>query len=113
MNLQDLMKKRTDFEACVVDEKSPLEILYTGGTTKNPKGVPINHALFLESAKAQLEVAYPLVPPPENVMLQGGPLFHILGQVFGLGPFCLTGDCVVIMPKVNSMPTSMPFSVTK
>ena len=70
----DLMKKRTDFEACVVDENSPLEILYTGGTTKNPKGVPINHALFLESAKAQLEVAYPIVPPPENVVLQGGPL---------------------------------------
>ena len=97
----DLMKKRTDFEACVVDENSPLEILYTGGTTKNPKGVPINHALFLESAKAQLEVGYPIVPPPENIILQGGPLFHILGQVFALGPFCLTGDCVVIMPKVN------------
>ena len=101
VKFEDLMKKRTDFEACVVDENSPLEILYTGGTTKNPKGVPINHALFLESAKAQLEVGYPIVPPPENIILQGGPLFHILGQVFALGPFCLTGDCVVIMPKVN------------
>lgn len=97
----NLMKKRTDFEPCIVDENSPLEILYTGGTTKNPKGVPISHALFLESAKAQLEVGYPIVPSPENVILQGGPLFHILGQVFGLGPFCLTGDCVVIMPRVN------------
>jgi long-chain acyl-CoA synthetase len=101
VEFEDLMKKRIDFEACVVDENSPLEILYTGGTTKNPKGVPINHALFLESAKAQLEVGYPIVPPPENIILQGGPLFHILGQVFALGPFCLTGDCVVIMPKVN------------
>jgi long-chain acyl-CoA synthetase len=101
VEFKDLMKNRADFEACVVDENSPLEILYTGGTTKNPKGVPINHALFLESAKAQLEVGYPIVPPPENIVLQGGPLFHILGQVFALGPFCLTGDCVVIMPKVN------------
>ena len=24
-----------------VDENEPLEMLYTGGTTKNPKGVPI------------------------------------------------------------------------
>ena len=101
LEFKDLMKKRADFEACTVDENSPLEILYTGGTTKNPKGVPINHALFLESAKAQLEVGYPIVPPPENIILQGGPLFHILGQVFGLAPFCLTGDCVVIMPRVN------------
>jgi long-chain acyl-CoA synthetase len=101
VEFEKLMKKRTDFDACIVDENSPLEILYTGGTTKNPKGVPISHALFLESAKAQLEVGYPIVPSPENVILQGGPLFHILGQVFGLGPFCLTGDCVVIMPRVN------------
>ena len=101
VEFKDLMKKRTDFEACRVDENSPSEILYTGGTTKNPKGVPISHALFLESAKAQLEVGYPIVPAPENIVLQGGPLFHILGQVFGLGPFCLTGDCVVIMPRVN------------
>jgi long-chain acyl-CoA synthetase len=101
VEFKDLMKSRVDFEPCIVDENSPLEILYTGGTTKNPKGVPISHALFLESAKAQLEVGYPIVSPPENVILQGGPLFHILGQVFGLGPFCITGDCVVIMPRVN------------
>ena len=35
------------------------------------------------------------------MILQGGPLFHILGQVFGMGPFCVSGDCVIIMPKVN------------
>ncbi len=48
-----------------------------------------------------MEESYPIVPPPENITLQGGPLFHILGQVFGLGPLCVTGDCVVVMPKVN------------
>jgi long-chain acyl-CoA synthetase len=97
----ELMKKRTPMEGFPVNEHEPLEILYTGGTTKNPKGVPINHALFLESVGAQMEESYPIVPPPENITLQGGPLFHILGQVFGLGPLCVTGDCVVVMPKVN------------
>ncbi len=97
----DLMKKRTDQLPAPTDEGRLLEILYTGGTTKNPKGVPISHALFLESVKAQLDVSTPLIPPPDNVVIQGGPLFHILGQVFGLGPLCITGDCVVIMPKVN------------
>ena len=99
--MTDLMKKRVTMEGFPIGENEPLEMLYTGGTTKNPKGVPISHALFLESVKAQLEIGYPLVPPPENVILQGGPLFHILGQVFGVGPFCVTGDCVIIMPKVN------------
>ena len=99
--LTDLMKKREMTSGAAIDEKEPLEMLYTGGTTKNPKGVPISHALFLDSVTAQLEISYPLIPPSENVILQGGPLFHILGQVFGVGPFCVTGDCVIIMPKVN------------
>ncbi len=77
------------------------EIVYTGGTTRHPKGVPITHRLLLESAEAQLKMAEPLIPRGENVILQGAPLFHILGQVFGLGPLCLTGDTVVLLPKVN------------
>jgi long-chain acyl-CoA synthetase len=99
--LTKLMKERRLFERRSIPEDEPLEMLYTGGTTKNPKGVPISHALFLDSVTAQLELAFPLVPPPDNVILQGGPLFHILGQVFGLGPLIVTGDCVVLMPKVN------------
>ncbi len=99
--LTDLMKKREIKSGSVIDEEEPLEMLYTGGTTKSPKGVPISHALFLDSVTAQLEISYPLIPPSQNVILQGGPLFHILGQVFGVGPFCVTGDCVIIMPKVN------------
>jgi long-chain acyl-CoA synthetase len=97
----ELMKRKERVEPATPDPHEPLELLYTGGTTKNPKGVPINHALFLESVAAQLEVSFPLVPPPDNMILQGGPLFHILGQVFGLGPLCVTGDCVILMPKVN------------
>lgn len=46
-------------------------------------------------------MSYPITPPPDNVIIQGGPLFYILDQVFGVGPFCVTGDCVVIMPKAN------------
>jgi long-chain acyl-CoA synthetase len=96
-----LMKRKEPIDPATPDPEEPMEFLYTGGTTKNPKGVPISHALFLESVFAQLEVSYPLVPPPDNVVLQGGPLFHILGQVFGLGPLCVSGDCVILMPRVN------------
>ncbi|MGQ9653741.1 MAG: class I adenylate-forming enzyme family protein [Thermodesulfobacteriota bacterium] len=77
------------------------EILYTGGTTKFPKGVLITHRLFLESAQEQLRQTEPLIPRGENVILQGAPLFHILGQVFGMGPLCLTGDSLILLPKVN------------
>jgi long-chain acyl-CoA synthetase len=78
------------------------ELLYTGGTTRHPKGVPITHRLFLASAEPQLRFGDPLVPAGENVILQGAPLFHILGQVFGLGALCLRGDSLILPPKVNT-----------
>jgi len=77
------------------------EILYTGGTTRFPKGVPITHGLFLESARVQLEVSDMIIPRGHNVVVQGAPLFHILGQIFGLGPLCLRGESVILLPRVN------------
>lgn len=77
------------------------EILYTGGTTKFPKGVPITHRLFLESALEQLKISDPLIPPGTNVVVQGAPLFHILGQIFGMGPLCLRGETIILLPRVN------------
>jgi len=82
-------------------ENAILEILYTGGTTKFPKGVPITHDVFIESFITQLQVSDPLIPLEENIIAQGAPLFHVLGQLFGLGPICLTGATVIIMPRVN------------
>lgn len=84
---------------CSWDETA--EILYTGGTTRFPKGVPITHRLFLESARVQLEVADPVIPKGSNVVVQGAPLFHILGQIFGMGPLCLRGETVILLPRVN------------
>ena len=88
-------------KAVSCDGDETLEILYTGGTTKYPKGVPINHHLFLDSFLSQLKVSEPLIPLDENVIVQGAPLFHILGQLFGLGPLCQTGATVILMPTVN------------
>jgi long-chain acyl-CoA synthetase len=97
-----LLKTVADGRAATpCDSDEILEILYTGGTTKFPKGVPIRHNVYIDSFTAQLKVAEPLVRPDENIVVQGAPLFHVLGQLFGLGPICLTGSCVILMPKVN------------
>ncbi len=78
-----------------------LEILYTGGTTKFPKGVPIHHRIYIDSFRAQLQISDALISAEENIIVQGAPLFHVLGQLFGLGPICLTGGTVILMPRVN------------
>jgi long-chain acyl-CoA synthetase len=76
------------------------EILYTGGTTKFPKGVPIAHDLFLECSNEQLSVSEPFFPKEENLILGGAPMFHILGQACGLATLCM-GGTLILQPKVN------------
>jgi long-chain acyl-CoA synthetase len=80
--------------------KTTAEILYTGGTTKFPKGVPISHALFLTSSHEQIHMSDSFFPPEENVVMGNAPLFHILGQTCSLAAL-LTGGSLIIQPRVN------------
>ena len=77
-----------------------LEMLYTGGTTGLPKGIPYTHRLFLESLWDQRSMSASYIPRGSDRVLQGGPLFHILGQAVGLGAL-LSGDTLVLLPRVN------------
>jgi long-chain acyl-CoA synthetase len=76
------------------------EILYTGGTTKFPKGVPISHKLFLSSADEQIRISEPLFPAEDNIIMGNAPLFHILGQTCGLATL-LTGGTLILQPRIN------------
>ena len=76
------------------------QILYTGGTTKFPKGVPMSQHLFLKSAIEQIQISRPLFPPHENVIMGNAPLFHILGQTCGLATL-LVGGTLMLQPRVN------------
>ena len=76
------------------------EILYTGGTTKFPKGVPMTHNLFLVSALEQITTSSPLFAPEENVVMGNAPLFHILGQTCSLATL-LTGGSLILQPRIN------------
>ncbi|MBW1784542.1 MAG: acyl--CoA ligase [Deltaproteobacteria bacterium] len=102
IRFRTLLKTPPDDSARVdCDSDEIMEILYTGGTTKFPKGVHINHTVYMQSFVAQLKISESLVPLGQNVIVQGAQLFHVLGQLFGLGPICLTGATVIIMPRVN------------
>jgi long-chain acyl-CoA synthetase len=83
------------------NEDDVAEILYTGGTTKHPKGVPMTHGLFLVSADEQLAVRDPLFPKDHDVILGGAPLFHILGQTCSLSTVVLGGGTLIVQPRVN------------
>lgn len=82
------------------DPEAVAEILYTGGTTKFPKGVPMTHRLFLVSALEQIRTSRPLIPSRENLILGNAPLFHILGQTCSLA-ILLVGGSLMVQPRVN------------
>ncbi len=82
------------------EKEEIIEMLYTGGTTGLPKGVPFANMTFLESVAEQRAMSEAYIPKGQDVIIQGGPLFHILGQAMGLGAL-MSGDTLILLPKVN------------
>ena len=80
--------------------RASAQILYTGGTTKFPKGVPFTNDYFLVSAEEQIRNSDPLFPAEENVIMGNAPLFHILGQTCSLATL-LTGGSLILQPRIN------------
>jgi long-chain acyl-CoA synthetase len=91
-------------EACAQCEPSGgdeiAEILYTGGTTGHPKGVPLSQAFFLAAVREHRRNSEALIPLGQDVLIQGAPLYHILGQVLGVGAL-LYGEQVILLPRIN------------
>jgi len=82
------------------DLEGTAEILYTGGTTGYPKGVPISGQLWLNCINEQRKASQAVIPRGQDVVIQGAPLYHILGQAVGLGAL-LSGDTLVLLPRIN------------
>jgi len=95
-----LKEKSSSLPPLKAEGEEIFEMLYTGGTTGLPKGVPFTNILFLESAAEQRAVSVSFIPKGKDIVIQGGPLFHILGQQVGLGGI-LSGDTLILLPKVN------------
>lgn len=80
----------------------PAHILYTGGTTGFPKGVPHTHLELLSGIVGIREVYRTFISAAENTLIMPLPLFHMFSQdmVFALGLHL--GNTVVVAPKPNT-----------
>lgn len=77
-----------------------VEMLYTGGTTGVPKGVPFSNENLLDSCLTQRSMSESVIPAGEDILIQGAPLFHALGQALAIGGI-LSGDTCVLLPRVQ------------
>ena len=100
LSFRDLVLERAAAPACPAKGDDVAQILYTGGTTGFPKGVPMSNALLLDAFAEQRKASLPAVPEGEEVILQGAPLHHVLGQVVGLAGV-VAGEAVLLLPRMN------------
>lgn len=75
-------------------------MLYTGGTTGFPKGVPLSGGLFLYRVDEWAKAAETLVPLGQGISLLSAPLYHVIGQMDGMTPMLITGETLIVMPRV-------------
>lgn len=99
---RDLLSSPTTGSSPKVESspEEPCLMLYTGGTTGFPKGVPLPSGLFLYRAGEWARGAEGLVPPGTGVTLLAAPFYHIIGQMDAMSPLLVTGETLIVMPRV-------------
>jgi long-chain acyl-CoA synthetase len=97
---KDLLRKyRPQPPQTNIDPREHLAyIMYTGGTTGLPKGVPGSHATLLEYSDGYAEITRGYLREGEETLVLVNPLFHIMGQgtITGLG--FNKGNTTILMP---------------
>jgi long-chain acyl-CoA synthetase len=87
------------FRPAAVNHEDLASLLYTSGTTADPKGVMLTHANFLGEVEA---VFHWVNLGPDDALLGVLPLFHVLAQMANLLLPLVKGSRVVYLETLNS-----------
>mgnify|MGYP006282786563 FL=1 len=83
------------------DHEATALILYTGGTTGEPKGVPLSMGLVVSRIREWRKLSQPIVGPGHMVTALTAPFYHIIGQMDALTPLLTDGGALVVFPRVH------------
>jgi Acyl-CoA synthetases (AMP-forming)/AMP-acid ligases II len=75
-------------------------ILYTSGTTGQPKGAELTHHNMDSNARATVETLIEITP--DDVIMGCLPLFHVFGLTCGLNASVATGSCLTLIPRFDA-----------
>jgi long-chain acyl-CoA synthetase len=96
----DLLK---DFEPATEvatrDDDDTVVLLYTSGTTGQPKGAELTHANLATNAALSAETLFTL--QPDDVVMGCLPLFHCFGLTCGLNSTVRSGSCLTLLPRFD------------
>jgi long-chain acyl-CoA synthetase len=88
----------TEFAAVGTGEDTAV-ILYTSGTTGQPKGAELTHDNLRSNVRTTIETLLPM--RPGDVVFGGLPLFHSFGQTVGLNCAIAGGACLTLLPRFD------------
>ena len=110
MNLADLMKKASrTFEAAAVEPDDPAVIMYTSGTTGNPKGVTLTHRNFHFQLNTVVRSLIPFTSADRVIGVL--PMYHVFGLANSLVAAVNSGACIVLVPQYS--PASLIASIAE
>jgi long-chain acyl-CoA synthetase len=89
-----------------LDARAPAFIVYTSGTTGNPKGALISHGVHLAAANNLLE-HYPALAKPGHRTVVYLPLCHILGRDVGITLPLLGGPVPHFGEDIEDLPATL------
>jgi long-chain acyl-CoA synthetase len=89
-----------DYEVVGTDDEDTAVILYTSGTTGQPKGAELTHANLISNT--QVSHTDIVQARPDDVIFGGLPLFHVFGQTVALNVAVTSGACLTLLPRFDA-----------
>ena len=89
-----------DYEVADRDTGDTAVILYTSGTTGQPKGAELTHANL--TSNTEVACADIVRAQPDDVIFGGLPLFHAFGQTAALNLAIAAGACLTLLPRFDA-----------
>lgn len=96
ISMESLLEKTSYLDCEIPDENDLSSILYTSGTTGNPKGVMCPHRYYFHLAKAAVEA---VKFNETDRLLTYLPLFHMNAQILTVTASLVSGSSIVLLDK--------------
>lgn len=82
------------------DAQDTAVILYTSGTTGQPKGAELTHHNLDSNARTTVDTLIEITA--DDVIMGCLPLFHVFGLTCGLNASVATGSCLTLIPRFDA-----------